>query len=128
MLGDDATLADWLSFRGLPAGSSLLTLIEHERGNAALAGAFDAIAHGAPGRRALTIGKRHFGNVRQLPSGRWQVRYDAAGTTKKAPETFARREDAQAWLDDLAAQQKPVHPDCPTCVCRPEFEPIELEV
>jgi hypothetical protein len=117
--GHDATLEDWLSFRGLPAGSSLLTLIEHERDNAALGGALVAIRNGAPVRRSLTIGKRYFGNVRQLPSGRWQARYDVAGGTKTAPSTFATRAEAQAWLDQVAEQRTPTHPVCPTCTCKP---------
>lgn len=120
--GHDASLEDWLSFRGLPAGSSLLTLIEHERGNAALAGAFDAVAAGAPGRRSLTIGKRQFGNVRQLPSGRWQARYEVGGRQRKAPDTFATRREAQNWLFDKLVESRPrVHPECKSCVCEPSI-------
>ncbi len=102
MLNATATLTDWLSFRGLPPDTTLTALIEHERHLAALSGALDAVRDGAPGRRSLTIGKRHFGNVRQLPSGRWQARYTGANeVVHKAPETFANRADAQAWLDQI---------------------------
>ncbi len=44
-------------------------------------------------------GKRRFGRVRQLPSGRWQVRYLAPdGAERSAPTTFARKTDAERWL------------------------------
>lgn len=44
-------------------------------------------------------GKRRFGRVRQLPSGRWQVRYLAPdGAERPAPTTFARKTDAERWL------------------------------
>ncbi|MFB7133234.1 tyrosine-type recombinase/integrase [Streptomyces sp. NPDC056237] len=43
--------------------------------------------------------RREFGTVRQLPSGRWQVRYWAPdGSRRTAPETFETRTDAQTWL------------------------------
>ncbi|GAB3108782.1 site-specific integrase [Streptomyces calidiresistens] len=43
--------------------------------------------------------RREFGTVRQLPSGRFQVRYWAPdGSRRKAPETFATRGEAQTWL------------------------------
>jgi integrase len=45
--------------------------------------------------------KRSFGNIRALPSGRYQVRFTAPdGTYVKAPKTFAARIDAEAWLTD----------------------------
>src|SRR5260221_14731974 len=48
------------------------------------------------GRR---IARRGFGNIRQLPSGRWQARYtDPGGVMRKAPVTFDARIDAEAWL------------------------------
>ncbi len=53
--------------------------------------------------RSLARGtdKRSFGNIRQLPSGRYQVRFTAPdGTFVKAPKTFAARIDAEAWLTD----------------------------
>jgi len=45
--------------------------------------------------------KRSFGNIRRLPSGRWQVRYTGPdGSYVKAPKTFAAKIDAEAWLTD----------------------------
>jgi integrase len=44
-------------------------------------------------------GRRRFGNVRKLPSGRWQARYPGAdGMTRKAPQTFATQGEAAEWL------------------------------
>jgi len=44
-------------------------------------------------------GRRRFGSVRRLPSGRWQARYrDAAGNRYGAPSTFATKGDAHRWL------------------------------
>jgi integrase len=44
-------------------------------------------------------GRRSFGSVRRLPSGRWQARYrDATGKTHTAPETFATRPEATRFL------------------------------
>jgi len=45
--------------------------------------------------------KRSFGNIRELPSGRYQVRFtDPNGNYITAPKTFAARIDAEAWLTD----------------------------
>ncbi|AGZ53309.1 tyrosine-type recombinase/integrase [Mycobacterium kansasii] len=45
--------------------------------------------------------KRSFGNIRKLPSGRYQVRFtDPDGNYITAPKTFAARIDAEAWLTD----------------------------
>jgi integrase len=45
--------------------------------------------------------KRQFGNIRRLPSRRYQVRYTAPdGSYVTAPHTFAARIDAEAWLVD----------------------------
>jgi integrase len=42
---------------------------------------------------------RRFGNIRRLPSGRYQVRYLAPdGVIRSAPLTFARKEEGQRWL------------------------------
>ena len=48
-------------------------------------------------------GRRAFGNVRQLPSGRFQARFeDERGDQHKAPHTFATKGAAGKWL---SAQQ-----------------------
>jgi hypothetical protein len=42
---------------------------------------------------------RHFGNIRKLPSGRFQARYRGpAGRMRSAPTTFERKSDASRWL------------------------------
>lgn len=44
-------------------------------------------------------GKRRFGRVRRLPSGRYQARYlGPDGIDRPAPETFASKADAEVWL------------------------------
>jgi integrase len=44
-------------------------------------------------------GKRYFGNVRKLPSGRHQARYTGPdGKSYPAPVTFQTKGDAEAWL------------------------------
>jgi integrase len=49
--------------------------------------------------------KRHFGNVRQRSSGRWQVRYRGPdGRMRSAPETFTRKAEAQRYLTLVEAQ------------------------
>ena len=50
-------------------------------------------------------GKRRFGRVRKLPSGRWQARYPGPdGVDRAAPETFARKSDAERFLSLAEAQ------------------------
>ena len=50
-------------------------------------------------------GKRRFGRVRKLPSGRWQARYPGPdGVDRPAPETFARKSDAERFLSLAEAQ------------------------
>lgn len=45
------------------------------------------------------MGKRRFGRVRELPSGRWQARYpDPEGKDRPAPETFGSKTAAERWL------------------------------
>ncbi len=44
------------------------------------------------------VGRRHFGSVRKLPSGRYQAGYWHEGWRHVAPETFKTKADAQAWL------------------------------
>jgi hypothetical protein len=42
---------------------------------------------------------RYFGNVRKLPSGRFQARYRGPdGRMRTAAHTFARKADASRWL------------------------------
>jgi integrase len=45
------------------------------------------------------VGKRRFGRVRRLPSGRFQVRYlGPDGRDRAAPDTFASKTAAEVWL------------------------------
>lgn len=47
-------------------------------------------------------GRRRFGRVRKLPSGRWQARYRAPdGQDHRAPETFTTKTAADRWLAAL---------------------------
>jgi hypothetical protein len=47
-------------------------------------------------------GKRRFGRVRQLPSGRWQARYKGPdGIDRPAPSTFATKRAAEVWLTKI---------------------------
>lgn len=44
-------------------------------------------------------GKRQFGSIRKLRSGRWQARYlGPDGVFRPAPETFERKREAAEWL------------------------------
>jgi integrase len=44
-------------------------------------------------------GRRRFGAVRRLPSGRWQASYQAPdGSRRTAPATFATKTDADRWV------------------------------
>jgi integrase len=44
-------------------------------------------------------GKRRFGRVRELPSGRWQARYKGPdGIDRPAPRTFDSKASAERWL------------------------------
>lgn len=46
------------------------------------------------------MGRRQFGTLRRLPSGRWQARYrDANNRLVTAPQTFATKADAGRYLD-----------------------------
>lgn len=48
--------------------------------------------------------RRTFGNVRKLPSGRYQARYlDPSGHRHRAPRTFATLGDANRWLSATEA-------------------------
>ena len=47
-------------------------------------------------------GRRQFGSIRKLPSGRWQARYAGPdGQPVRAPSTFATKGDAGRWLDGI---------------------------
>lgn len=47
----------------------------------------------------MPAGRRRFGSVRRLPSGRWQARYMAGnGYEVQAPSTFRTKTDAERWL------------------------------
>ncbi|WP_019932267.1 tyrosine-type recombinase/integrase [Nocardia sp. BMG111209] len=51
------------------------------------------------------MGKRGFGNARQLPSGRWQARYRGPdGQMRPAPRTFATKRAAEQWLSTTEVQ------------------------
>jgi hypothetical protein len=50
--------------------------------------------------------RRHFGSVRKLPSGRWQVSYWHEAIRHVAPHTFATKADAQAFLAGAEADIK----------------------
>lgn len=51
-------------------------------------------------------GKRHFGSVRRLPSGRWQARHRTAdGRLATAPRTFKTKGDAARWLSAVEADK-----------------------
>ena len=60
------------------------------------------LVHDGPGLRSALdamAGKRRFGRVRRLPSGRWQARYKGPdGIDRPAPSTFATKGDAEWWL------------------------------
>ncbi|MTB88443.1 tyrosine-type recombinase/integrase [Aeromicrobium senzhongii] len=48
--------------------------------------------------------RRTFGAIRKLPSGRYQARYQGPdGRDHTAPTTFARKDDADAWLATVRA-------------------------
>lgn len=48
------------------------------------------------------MARRSFGQIRKLPSGRYQAHYTGRNDGKRypAPHTFAAREDAEGWLTD----------------------------
>ena len=50
------------------------------------------------------MGRRLFGTIRKLPSGRYQARYvDASGRRHQARSTFPSKGDAGRWLSDVEA-------------------------
>ena len=51
------------------------------------------------------MGRRGFGNVRQLPSRRWQARYRGPdGQMRSAPKTFETKKAAEQWLSVTEVQ------------------------
>ncbi len=47
-------------------------------------------------------GRRRFGRIRKLPSGRWQARYSTpAGKDMAAPATFPTKTAAERWLSGV---------------------------
>jgi integrase len=50
-------------------------------------------------------GKRQFGTVRKLPSGKWQARYRVGARRVEAPRTFPTKGDASRWLAASEADQ-----------------------
>ena len=48
--------------------------------------------------------RSRFGSVRKLPSGRYQARYRHEGLTQTAPDTFASKADAGAWLAEMLTE------------------------
>ena len=44
------------------------------------------------------MARRPWGNARQLPSGRWQARYQVQGVWRTAPETFRTKGLADSWI------------------------------
>jgi integrase len=50
-------------------------------------------------------GKRQFGTVRKLPSGRWQARYRVGERRVEAPRTFPTKGDASRWLAAAESDQ-----------------------
>lgn len=59
-----------------------------------------------PERARTMAGRRQFGAIRRLPSGRWQARYrDATGRFVTAPLTFTTKGDASRWLATVEADQ-----------------------
>lgn len=53
------------------------------------------------------MGRRQYGTLRKLPSGRWQARYrDANGRLVTAPQTFATKADAGRYLDRVRTEME----------------------
>ena len=53
------------------------------------------------------MGRRSFGYIRKLPSGRWQASYidEATGLRIAAPTSFLAKSDANAWLSSVDADR-----------------------
>jgi integrase len=53
----------------------------------------------------MGAGRRRFGRIRKLASGRYQVRYQGPdGVTRPAPQTFKDKRSADVWLSRTEAQ------------------------
>ncbi len=57
------------------------------------------------------MARRSVGNLRKLPSGRWQASYidDATGSRIAAPSTFGTKTDAGLWLSTVEADRARGH-------------------
>jgi integrase len=57
------------------------------------------------------MARRTFGNLRKLPSGRWQASYidDGSGKRISAPSTFLTKADAALWLSTVEADRARGH-------------------
>src|ERR1700758_2926376 len=65
-------------------------------------------------------GRRQFGSLRKLPSGRWQGRYSTPdGKTITAPHTFRTKADGECWLSDQRKQRD-------TALWNPQAAPPDL--
>lgn len=65
-------------------------------------------------------GKRRFGRVRRLPSGRWPARYKGPDDINRpAPGTLAAKADAERWLS-LAEAERWAAP-MGTCIACPDW-------
>ncbi len=81
----------------MPDSDRLLTVAQA----AELLGTSERFPGGSPNRK----GHRRFGNVRKLPSGRYQVRYPGPdGRLRSHPQTFDRKGDADRALSLIEAQ------------------------
>ena len=59
-----------------------------------------------PNAETHLAGHRRFGNVRELPSGRYQARHlGPDGQMRNAPETFARKSDVDRYVTLVEAQR-----------------------
>src|SRR6266545_4402338 len=84
----------------LPTSRSTSRPSESNRSPSPMCG---AVCEGWP-EMANRDGHRRFGSVRQRSSGRWQARYPGPdGRLRSAPETFARKRDAERYLTMVEA-------------------------
>ena len=50
-------------------------------------------------------GKRQFGTIRKLPSGKWQARFRVGSRRAEAPRTFSTKSEASRWLSSVETEQ-----------------------